>query len=93
MYMKLREHMLRAPVPEDLSSEEKKVYLDMLRQRTAVLLRKALKMLEQTISFAERTGLEPEWLDTARKQLELVEKELMRLEEESSSTNPVDDSS
>jgi len=74
LYLDLYAAMEAAPAPTDLSAEETEVYRDLLRKRLAVLLRKALKVFEMTLSLAERTRSDNAWTKAARAEMERVEK-------------------
>jgi tetratricopeptide (TPR) repeat protein len=81
LYLLLHKAMEEAPVPQDLADEEIAVYRDVLRQRTAVLLRKALRIFEMTISLAERNRAETEWTQAARDEMTRVEQQVLSLYE------------
>jgi tetratricopeptide (TPR) repeat protein len=74
LYLDLYQALEQAPVPSDLSEEEIRVYQDLLRQRLGVLLRKALKVFEMTLSIGERTRSDNDWTHWAREAMERVEK-------------------
>ncbi len=73
LYLDLHEAMEKSPAPEDLSDEEVAVYRDLLKERLAVLLRKALKVFEMTLELAERTRSDNSWTRAARQEMERVE--------------------
>lgn len=81
LYIQLHRAMQQAPVPAGLNEKEQAVYRDMLRQRTAVLLKKALRVFEQTVELAQRSGIEGEWIRSARQQMVRIEKELLEAPE------------
>ena len=83
LYLDLHEAMNAAPVPPDLSPDEVKVYRELLRKRLAVLLRKALKIFKMTMQLAERTRSNNEWTQSAQREMEHVEKQVLRDLEES----------
>ncbi len=78
LYLDLHEAMNAAPVPPDLSPDEVKVYRNLLRKRLAVLLRKALKIFKMTMQLAERTRSNNEWTQSAQREMERVEKQVLR---------------
>jgi len=81
LYLALHEAMQQAPVPEDLSAEEVEVYRDMLKKRTAVLLRKALRVFEMTLDLAERTRSDNHWTRSAREEMDKVKSRVLSLYE------------
>ncbi len=77
LYIDLHAAMEAAPTPDDLSAEEVQVYRGLLRERLAVLLRKALKVFEMTLGLAERTRSDNAWTRAARAEMERVEKQVL----------------
>ncbi|HOX43957.1 MAG TPA: tetratricopeptide repeat protein [Myxococcota bacterium] len=73
LYLALHRAMEAAPLPEDLSPEEADLYRDLLRKRTAVLLRKALRVFEMTAQLGERTGTDNDWTRKVRDEMQRVE--------------------
>jgi len=88
LYLHLHQAMEQAPVPADLSEEEIKIYKDVLRKRTAVLLRKALKVFQMTVELAERTFVQNRWTQAARQQMEFVESQVLSLYEDLPDARP-----
>jgi tetratricopeptide (TPR) repeat protein len=88
LYLHLHQAMEQAPVPDDLSEEEIKIYKDVLRKRTAVLLRKALKVFQMTVELAERTFVQNRWTKAARQQLEFVKTQVLSLYEDLPDARP-----
>lgn len=88
LYLHLHQAMEQAPVPADLSEEETRIYRDVLRKRTAVLLRKALKVFQMTVELAERTFVQNRWTHAARQQLEFVESQVLSLYEDLPDARP-----
>lgn len=82
LYLCLHRAMEQAPVPDDLSEEEARVYKQLLRKRTAVLLRKALKVFQMTVDLAERTLIKNRWTQAARQQIAFVESQVFSLYED-----------
>jgi tetratricopeptide (TPR) repeat protein len=82
LYLHLHRAMQEAPVPEGLSEEETRVYADLLRKRTAVLLRKALRLFEMTLQLAERTRSENDYTKAAREEMARVEAQVLSLYED-----------
>jgi tetratricopeptide (TPR) repeat protein len=88
LYLHLHQAMEQAPVPDDLSEEEAKIYKDVLRKRTAVLLRKALKVFQMTVELAERTFVQNRWTQATRQQMEFVETQVLSLYEDLPDARP-----
>jgi tetratricopeptide (TPR) repeat protein len=76
LYHHLWKDMLDAPPPSDLTAEESEIYFEILRERTRVLLKKAVLQWERTLKLARRLGLDNEWIDATTKDLEEIRKEL-----------------
>ncbi|MBW1808098.1 MAG: hypothetical protein JRJ87_07855 [Deltaproteobacteria bacterium] len=81
LYLHLHQAMQQAPVPDDLDPQEIEVYKDLLKERTAVLLRKALKVFEMTLELAERTMSDNHWTKAAREEMSRVESRVLSLYE------------
>ncbi|HUU03524.1 MAG TPA: hypothetical protein VM425_18960 [Myxococcota bacterium] len=79
LYLHLHLAMEQAPSPADLSEEEIAVYKEMLKRKTAVLLRKALKVFEMMMELAERTRSDNEWTRAAREEMKRVEARVLTL--------------
>ena len=76
LYHHLWKDMLDAPAPADLTAEESEIYFDILRDRTRVLLKKAVAQWERTLKLARRLGLDNEWIDDTTRDLEQIRNEL-----------------
>ena len=77
LYLHLHEAMEKSPVPDDLTTEEAEVYRNLLRRRTAVLLRKALRVFEMTLSLADRTRMDNRYTRAAREEMQRVEAQVL----------------
>jgi tetratricopeptide (TPR) repeat protein len=88
LYLHLHKAMEQAPVPDDLSEDEARVYRDLLRKRTAVLLRKALKVFQMTVDLSERTFTKNRWTQAAREQIAFVENQVLSLYEDLPDAEP-----
>jgi len=82
LYMHLHKTMEQVPVPDDFTEDEARIYKDLLRKRTAVLLRKALKVFQMTVNLAERTFIKNRWTQAARQQIAFVESQVLSLYED-----------
>jgi tetratricopeptide (TPR) repeat protein len=76
LYHHLWKDMLSAPPPGDLDDEAKEIYLQILRDRTRVLLKKAVVQWERTLKLARRLHLDNEWVDSTTRDLEEIRREL-----------------
>lgn len=77
LYHHLWEDMLSAPPPNDLNEEEREIYLEVLRTKIRVLLRKAVIQWERTLKLASRLNLDNEWVDSTNRDLEEIRKTLV----------------
>ncbi|MBN2498161.1 MAG: tetratricopeptide repeat protein [Deltaproteobacteria bacterium] len=77
LYVDLHAALEAADLPPDLDEREAQVYRELLRERLAVLLRKALRVFEATIQLAERTRSENRWTRAAREEMTRVEKQVL----------------
>jgi tetratricopeptide (TPR) repeat protein len=82
LYRGLWDDMMAAPVPEDLNDEEKEIYLEVLKNRIRVLLKKATRQWERTLKMARRLNLSNEWVERTGADLEEI-REIMDLEQSS----------
>jgi tetratricopeptide (TPR) repeat protein len=63
LYQKLHEELMRLPVPATADTPERRqLFEGAMRLRYAVLLSKALAMMEHTLAMAARTGERSEWV-------------------------------
>ncbi|MFT3923142.1 MAG: tetratricopeptide repeat protein [Myxococcales bacterium] len=70
MYDKLWHDLMGAPVPKTLSEPAKAVYPQELAKLIKPLLRHAIRYWELTLMMVERTGVQTEWAEATRKDLE-----------------------
>jgi tetratricopeptide (TPR) repeat protein len=70
MYDTLWHDMMAAPVPETLSPEAKLVYPQELAKLIKPLLRHAIRYWELTLMMVERTGVQTEWAEATKRDLE-----------------------
>jgi hypothetical protein len=56
MYEQLHDQLVGAPVPKGLSGEQQALYEQELRAQLRILVQKALRVYEDTLSAAQRTG-------------------------------------
>ncbi len=79
LYHHLRVDILAAEPPPGLSAEEREIYLGILRDRTRVLLHKAVRQWERTLGLAGRLGLDNEWIARTAGDLERI-REVLAIE-------------
>lgn len=72
LYRTLWDDMVAAPVPEDLTDEQKEIYAKVLKDRISVLLTKAIVQWERTLKMARRLSLNNEWIDKTTSELEEI---------------------
>jgi tetratricopeptide (TPR) repeat protein len=70
LYEKLYDDMMAVPVPPGLSDEAKEEYVNMLHERIAVLVTKAIQIYERSLEMAERVGEKNEWVERTAQALE-----------------------
>lgn len=58
-----------APIPPDLDEEERKVYIDELRDATDPVRRKAIIAYDRIISFANRLAVRTDWVEKAKQRV------------------------
>jgi len=80
LYRNLWDDLVAAPTPEDLTDEERQIYLDILRKRIRVLLTKAVAQWERTLRMIRRLELEGEWAKRTEEDLAEI-RELLAIEE------------
>jgi tetratricopeptide (TPR) repeat protein len=91
LYLHLHKAMEQALVPNDLSEDEARIYKDLLRKRTAVLLRKALKVFQMTVNLAERTRIKNRWTQAASRQIAFVKNQVLSLYDDLPESRPDDE--
>lgn len=74
MYEHFHGEMVALLPPTDLSSEQVELYRQELRSKIGVLLRKAVKIYEEAVAMAQRTGLRSEWIDKMTRAVERIKK-------------------
>jgi hypothetical protein len=67
LYQTLHRDLMAIPAPSSTgSTERQQLFEGAMRMRYAVLLKKALAMMEHTLAMAERTGERSRWVEQAR---------------------------
>lgn len=77
MYEKFHTQLVAVEPPPELTESQQKLYMSELRTKIAVLLRKAVKIYDEAISMAKRTGLKSDWIDKANEALERIKKDYL----------------
>jgi tetratricopeptide (TPR) repeat protein len=76
LYHHLWKDILAAPPPGELDEEARAIYVEILRDRTRVLLEKAVLQWERTLKLARRLRLDNEWVDSTTRDLAEIREEL-----------------
>jgi tetratricopeptide (TPR) repeat protein len=77
LYQGLHRDLMRVPMPQSADTPEKRqLFEGALRLRYAVLLHTALRMIEHTLTMAERTGERSAWVDRGRAARAAVQNEV-----------------
>ena len=63
LYEDLYSSLENLPMPPELTQEEQDVYEEMVKERIAVLLRKAVRVWQMTMRMAVRTGADNIWVN------------------------------
>ncbi len=69
LYHNLWDDLTTAPPPTDLDEEARKIYLEVLKERIRVLLKKAVVQWERTLKMARRLNMSNEWVERTTKEL------------------------
>ncbi len=77
MYHSLYNDMINAEIPEDLDEEAKKIYIEELKKRISVLLKKALRAYSVTIDAADRLGVDNEWYKKMKQDMNEIQRMLL----------------
>jgi tetratricopeptide (TPR) repeat protein len=62
LYEDLHDEMVKLPTPKDLEPDQAEIYRKEIRKKVAVLVRKAIKTYEATVTMARRTGADNVWV-------------------------------
>jgi tetratricopeptide (TPR) repeat protein len=73
LYEELYDDMVTLPVPADLTEEQAAMYLNELKARVHVLIRKAMLVWQRSLDMAHRTGAENEWVHRTQTSLERLQ--------------------
>ncbi|MCX7958541.1 MAG: tetratricopeptide repeat protein [Deltaproteobacteria bacterium] len=70
LYEVFYDHLINAPIPEELTDEQKEIYKEELKKKIAVLITKAVRVYEATIDVGKRTGMDSKWISYAKEHME-----------------------
>ena len=82
LYEDLYDTLEHLPLPDDLTEEEKDVYEEMVKERIAVLLRKAVRIWEMTMRMSIRSGADNIWVERTAGSIARIKQYLSEEEEE-----------
>lgn len=88
LYEDLHKEMTSLPVPADLDEDQADIYRREMRKKVAVLVHKAIRVYQNTMDMARRTGSDSVWIEKTQHSLERMQ-ELMR---EAEAGKPPDES-
>jgi len=74
LYHKMYQDIIDIPKPEEMGSEERDVYTEMMSDKIKVLLKKAVHVFTRVLWMAERTGERNPWVKKTRKKIDLINK-------------------
>ncbi len=70
LYEIFYDHLINAPIPEELTDEQKEIYKEELKKKIAVLITKAVRVYEATIDVGKRTGMDSKWITYAKEHMD-----------------------
>ncbi len=70
LYEVFYDHLINAPIPEELTDEQKEIYKEELKNKISVLITKAVRVYEATIDVGKRTGMDSKWIGYAKEHME-----------------------
>lgn len=73
LYEVFYDHLINAPIPEELTDEQKEIYREELKKRISVLITKAVRVYEATIDVGKRTGLNSRWIEYAKEHMDRLQ--------------------
>lgn len=69
LYERFHANIMGAPVPPELTADERAVYMDELRKKVRPLIRKAVTIYQRSLSLAARLGTQSPWASKARERM------------------------
>lgn len=77
MYEELHDQMVGAPLPRGLTEDQRALYQQQLREKVKNLVGKAIRMYEETLSVAQRTGASNGYVKKTEEALDRLRKLLL----------------
>jgi hypothetical protein len=77
MYEEFHDQLLGAPLPQGLEESQRAIYQEELRKKVRNLISKAIRIYEQTLSAAQRTGAQNSYVQKTEEALERLRKLLL----------------
>jgi tetratricopeptide (TPR) repeat protein len=77
MYEGFHDELLQAPLPPDLTPEQRAAYTRALRERVRALVDKAIRVYEQTLQSAQESGTQNAWRQKTQDALDRLRKLLL----------------
>jgi len=77
MYEVLHDQLLAAPLPADLTEEQRALYLQELKGRLRILVEKAIGIYQETVEAAQRTGARGDAIARANAGIERLRRSLL----------------
>jgi hypothetical protein len=77
MYEKFYEELIALEPPAELTESQQKLYMSELKVKIAILLRKAVKIYDEAVAMAKRTGLKSDWIEKANEALDRIKKQYL----------------
>ncbi|MGZ6144028.1 MAG: tetratricopeptide repeat protein, partial [Myxococcales bacterium] len=74
LYEGMYDQLLNAPMPRGLDEQQQALYRQQLREKVKNLLGKAIRIYEETLSTAQRTGASNAYVEKTRQALERLRK-------------------
>lgn len=72
-YEQFAEIILNAPVPEDLSPDQKAEYINALKEKVEPAIKKAVMIYQRNVKLGVDLGASNEWLENSKKRLQYLE--------------------
>ena len=79
LYEQFHDQLVDAPLPRDLTASEGAVYREELHKKVRVLIGKAIRIYEQTLSTAQRVGAQNSYVTKTEEALERLRKLLLEV--------------
>lgn len=77
MYEQLYDQLTNAPVPPGLDAQQQALYREQLKAKVKNLVEKAIRVYEETLSAAQRTGAQSPYVEKTREALDRLRKLLL----------------